>query len=63
MNWFQLSKVDILKKLQVEEDVGLAEEERKKRLSENGFNLLSGEKTEGKLKKFFSRTRRRSWNL
>ena len=53
MNWFQLSKVDILKKLQVEEDVGLAEEERKKRLSENGFNLLSGEKTEGKLKKFF----------
>lgn len=30
MNWFQLSKVDILKKLQVEEDVGLAEEERKK---------------------------------
>ncbi|MFP7215817.1 HAD-IC family P-type ATPase [Lactococcus garvieae] len=53
MNWFQLSKIDILKKLQVEEDVGLAEGERKKRLSENGFNLLSGEKTEGNLKKFF----------
>lgn len=30
MNWFQLSKIDILKKLQVEEDVGLAEGERKK---------------------------------
>lgn len=47
MHWFQLSKIDILKKLQVEEDVGLAEGERKKRLTENGFNLLSGEKTEG----------------
>ena len=53
MKWFQLSKVDILKKLQVEEDIGLTEGERKNRLSENGFNLLSGEKAEGKLKKFF----------
>ena len=29
MKWFQLSKVDILKKLQVEEDIGLTEGERK----------------------------------
>ncbi|MCL2114442.1 MAG: HAD-IC family P-type ATPase [Streptococcaceae bacterium] len=53
MKWYQLPKEQVLNDLQVIEEQGLRKEEREQRLTEDGPNLLTGEKVEGSIKKFF----------
>lgn len=52
MKWYQLPKEQVLNDLQVIEEQGLRIEQREQRLTEDGSNLLTGEKVEGSIKKF-----------
>ncbi|MCB5953186.1 HAD-IC family P-type ATPase [Enterococcus sp. BWT-B8] len=53
MKWYQMDMTALSKVLDTSE-IGLSQEVRKKRLEQDGKNILTGEKEDGKLKKFFA---------